>query len=47
MPEASIQLGAEALGDWLVNQRWFASKSRSVSEFNVLELVPLDPGFVL
>src|SRR5215210_4054802 len=34
-------LPQEALHDWLVEQRWFASKSREVVHLNVMEAVPL------
>jgi trehalose synthase-fused probable maltokinase len=34
-------LPQEALHDWVVEQRWFASKSREVTQINVVEAVPL------
>ena len=34
-------LPAEELHDWVVEQRWFASKSREVTHINVSEAVPL------
>src|SRR5215211_6560584 len=34
-------LPQEELHDWLVEQRWFASKSREVVHLNVMEAVPL------
>jgi maltokinase len=34
-------LPAEALHDWVVEQRWFGSKSREVTNINVTEAVPL------
>jgi trehalose synthase-fused probable maltokinase len=34
-------LPQESLHDWVVEQRWFASKSRDVTSINVLETVPL------
>jgi maltokinase len=38
------QLDTEALGRWLVDQRWFASKSREVNALRVLEAAPLGDG---
>src|SRR4051794_13339925 len=39
----------DALRDWVLRQRWFASKGRDVPEVNVVELVPLveDPSLLL
>ncbi len=39
----------EPLNEWLVKQRWFASKSREIAEVNVLEQIELsdDPRFGL
>ena len=37
-------LGDEALQPWLLEQRWFASKARNVSELSVLETGPIDGG---
>jgi maltokinase len=34
-------LPEEHLHDWVVEQRWFASKSREVTHLNVVEAVPL------
>jgi trehalose synthase-fused probable maltokinase len=34
-------LGETEFHDWVVEQRWFASKSREVSAMNVMEAVPL------
>ena len=34
----------DALRDWLIGQRWFASKSREVAAVNILESCPLDGG---
>src|SRR4051812_50052027 len=34
-------LPGEELHDWVVAQRWFASKSREVTAINVVEAVPL------
>ncbi len=34
-------LGEQELHDWVVAQRWFASKAREVAHLNVLEAVPL------
>jgi maltokinase len=34
-------LPQEALHDWVVEQRWFGSKSREVTHLNVMEAVPL------
>src|SRR4051794_23694750 len=34
-------LPAQELHDWVVRQRWFASKSREVTQINVVEAVPL------
>ncbi len=34
-------LPEQELHDWVVGQRWFASKSREVSHINVMEAVPL------
>jgi maltokinase len=34
----------ETLRSWLVEQRWYASKSREVAALNVLEAAPLDGG---
>ena len=34
-------LPEQELQDWVVEQRWFASKSREVSHLNVVEAVPL------
>src|SRR4051794_22100699 len=34
-------LPQEQLHDWVVEQRWFASKSREVTQINVVEVVPL------
>ena len=34
-------LPEQELHDWVVEQRWFASKSREVSHINVMEAVPL------
>src|SRR5919198_6421097 len=34
-------LPQEALHDWVVEQRWFASKSREVTQIKVVESVPL------
>ena len=34
-------LGEPEFHDWVVEQRWFASKSREVSAMNVMEAVPL------
>ncbi len=31
-----------ALGDWILKQRWFASKAREVASFHVLELVTIE-----
>ena len=33
---------ADALGRWIVGQRWFASKTREPAAFRVLEAAPLD-----
>jgi maltokinase len=51
MPEADVARAAAAgdlsflseqeLHDWVVAQRWFASKAREVAHLNVLEAVPL------
>jgi maltokinase len=35
-------IDAQALGQWLVGQRWFASKSREVAAIRVLEAAELD-----
>src|SRR3954470_1301485 len=34
-------LPQEQLHDWVIEQRWFASKSREVTQINVVESVPL------
>src|SRR3954452_16880737 len=34
-------LPQEQLHDWVIEQRWFASKSREVTQINVVECVPL------
>jgi trehalose synthase-fused probable maltokinase len=34
-------IGQQELHDWVVAQRWFASKAREVAQLNVLEAVPL------
>src|SRR6476659_8899681 len=34
-------LPADELHDWVVQQRWFASKSREVTQINVTAVVPL------
>ena len=34
-------LPEQELNDWVVEQRWFASKSREVTQLNVVESVPL------
>ena len=53
MPEAAatrLLSDGDALREWLVQQRWFASKARSVSELRVLEQVTLQqqpPFFAL
>ena len=39
-PDLSL-VDAEALGTWLVGQRWFASKAQTVSSIHVLEAAPL------
>src|SRR5579863_3004962 len=35
---------SDELAEWAVAQRWFGSKSRDFSEFNVLDVVVLDAG---
>jgi trehalose synthase-fused probable maltokinase len=35
-------IDADALGRWIVQQRWFASKTREPAGFRVLEAAPLD-----
>ena len=35
-------IDADALGRWIVEQRWFASKTREPAGFRVLEAAPLD-----
>jgi maltokinase len=35
-------IDADALGRWIVGQRWFASKTREPAAFRVLEAAPLD-----
>ena len=35
-------IDADALGAWLVEQRWFASKAKEVAAFRILEAAPLD-----
>jgi maltokinase len=42
MTDPSTLLDPEALGHWLVAQRWFASKTREPAAFRVLEAAPLD-----
>jgi trehalose synthase-fused probable maltokinase len=39
-PDLSL-IDEEALGAWLVEQRWFASKAQTVSSIHVLEAAPL------
>ena len=34
-------LPEERLHEWVLQQRWFASKAREVAHLNVLEAVPL------
>jgi maltokinase len=41
MSEAGINL--EELADWLVDRRWFASKSRELSQVGVIDTPMLDP----
>jgi maltokinase len=41
MTEAGIDL--EQLADWLVERRWFASKSRELSQVGVIDMPLLDP----
>jgi trehalose synthase-fused probable maltokinase len=40
-------LDSERLRDWLVTQRWFASKSRGVSSIELVERLELGDGLVL
>lgn len=42
MATAVDQIDPEHLKDWLVQQRWFASKSREVAALRLLEAAPLD-----
>ncbi|HEX4304408.1 MAG TPA: hypothetical protein VHZ54_00075 [Solirubrobacterales bacterium] len=41
-PAASIDL--EALAEWLVERRWFGSKSRELSQVGVIDMPLLDPA---
>jgi maltokinase len=45
--EAAVLLEQEQMRDWLVAQRWFASKSRSVSAVEALERLELPGGLML
>jgi maltokinase len=38
---AEVRLDEQALGDWVVAQRWFGSKAREVTSLGVLDMVPL------
>ena len=40
-PAESIDL--EELAEWLVERRWFASKSRELSQVGVIDMPLLDP----
>ena len=37
----------DRLRDWLVEQRWYASKTRAVTELDVVETVPLADDLAL
>ena len=38
------QIDPDTLRDWLVEQRWYASKARDVTQLNLLEVAPVDGG---
>jgi maltokinase len=46
-PKLAALLDAEALRDWLVAQRWYASKSRAVSGIEPVEHLDLSPELAL
>ena len=41
MPDLAAVLDERTLNEWVVGQRWFASKAREVAHIEVTEAVPL------
>ncbi|HEY2055288.1 MAG TPA: hypothetical protein VGH14_15255 [Solirubrobacterales bacterium] len=40
---SEVEINLEELADWLIDRRWFASKSRELSQVGVIDMALLDP----